>query len=281
MTPMQVRLLSLDLIDAPLLPARSVFDPAAFEELVTSIRANGLLQPVIVRDLGTRFRVVAGDRRRRAAKVAGLIEIPCTVRMLDDTEEIECMMTENLHRENPNAADEGAIFAALNEEACLTIDGIAQRIGKSAPYVQTRLALVRGPEDIREAVRLGEISFSVGRELQRVTHDADRAYLLYHVKAGGANTNLARRWANEKILERARVPEGPVPDGAPYTPPPPENTLGACDWHRGKVPLNGLLSFQVCGPCYTELTRARDHLMRLERSAKEEPDDVAGKIPDS
>lgn len=272
---MQTVSLSLDLLDPPVIIARQNMDPVRFQELVDDLRAHGLEQPLIVVAAAGRYRVVDGYRRWRASLQAGLLEVPCVVKELDEDGEIETLLRVGLHREDFNPVEEGMMFAVMHEGLHLTVDGIALKVGKSISYVTARLAIVHGPEDVREALREGQISLSVARELLRLHHDGDRDYVLSYAKGGGATADTVRRWVNERLLARVTLPAtAPVPEGAP-APPAPTVIMGTCEWHRGQVPIDGTLSFRVCGQCYTALAGLRQHLEEQDKPSEEVRPDVA------
>lgn len=268
---MQVTTISLDQLLPPVVIMREDMDPEKLRELVADIRTHGLLHPIIVTPREGKYRVVAGWRRKVAADLAELLEVPCVVMELDEEGEIQTMLRENLHREQPNPVEEGKMFAVMHEGLHLTIEGMAVRTGMSPAYITTRLAIVRGPDDVREALRVGEITLSVARELLRCSHEDDRAYCLYYARLGGATTDLVRRWVNERNLVRISQPTGPAPTEAPTAVIPYTELRGRCDWHKGEVPLDKCLSFQVCGDCYQALTNLRDEMVK--QPAEKEVDD--------
>jgi ParB/RepB/Spo0J family partition protein len=257
---MQTVPLSLDLLDQPLIAIRQDMDPVRFQELVDDVRTHGLEQPIIVTPVNGRYRVVAGWRRTLACRQAGLLEVPCVVKALDEAGELETMLRENLHREDPNPVEEGALFATMHEGLHLTVSGIAIAVGKSVSYVAARMAIAHGPEDVREALRAGEISLSVARELLRLENDQDRDYLLHHAKSGGATSDTVRRWVSERLMARAADAAAQTPSGAPPAVPEYQPIMGTCEWHKGQVPVDGTLSFRVCGDCYRFLTQVRDKM---------------------
>ncbi len=263
--------LSPDQIDPPLIIAREQMDPARFEELVADVKAHGLEQPIIVTRHAGRFRLVDGYRRWQACQRAGMVEIPCVLKDLDEAGEVETLLRVALHREDFNPVEEGKMFAVMHEGLHLTVDGIAQQVGKSPSYVAARLAIVHGPEDVREALRTGEITLSVARELLRCQRDDDRDYFLGFAKGGGATADTVRRWITERALQRASTPAPPDPGAIVSAAAPYQPIMGSCEWHRGAVPLDGTLSFRVCGQCYQALTALRDDMERQDREREGGP----------
>lgn len=266
---METRTIALDLIDPPLVQERRVILTEAFAEFVADVKARGLLQPLVVRQLGDRFRVVAGYRRSEAARAAGLLEVPCVVREMDDSDELAARFAENAHRENPNPVEEGALFAVMQEGLGYTAAAIAQRVNKSIAYVGTRLDLIRGPAEVSEAVQAGQISFSVAHELLRCDHPADLAHLLHHAKAGGCTAHLMRAWVQDAARRRATLPASADPKAAVVSAAAPPELTGMCDWHEKPVPLDRLLSFRACDVCYKALIGLREDMKAQDAQTQE------------
>ena len=259
--------ISLDLLDPPLIPRTGPIDAVRFQELVDDIRERGILQPVIVTPNEARWRVSAGWRRCLAAREAGLLVVPCVVKTMDEYDEVATTARENLHREALHPVEEGAMFAAMHEGQHLTISGIAEKVGKSPTYISDRLAVVRGPEDVRTALLDGGVTFSVALELIKVAHDADRAWLLYHAVRDGATAQIAREWVKKKILERQSAPNTPaLAPGTPAYEEPPV-VLVACEWHLGQSPASSMHYVRYCPACYIEVQEI--HRIWLERERAE------------
>lgn len=137
---------------------RRVFQDDQLQELAESIRHHGLIQPVTVRPRGDRFELVVGERRLRAAKLAGLQEIPAFVKDMTDAESMEVAIIENLQREDLNPMEEAAAFQHLQESLGYTQERLAQRLGKSRPYVANALRLLTLPRGVAELVSRGTLS---------------------------------------------------------------------------------------------------------------------------
>ncbi len=145
---------------------RKVFDEAALAELADSIATHGLIQPVVVREDSKGFySIVAGERRWRASKLAGLTEIPVVILDIDDAKAAELALVENLQREDLNPIEEAMAYEALASEYSLTQEEISQRIGRSRSAITNSLRLLGLPEDVKDLVADNEISAGHARTL--------------------------------------------------------------------------------------------------------------------
>jgi ParB family chromosome partitioning protein len=144
---------------------RKRFDEAKLEELAASIREHGVVEPILVRRDGERYRIVAGERRWRAAQRAGLKEIPALVRDATRSEAFELALVENVQRADLNAVEEAEAYQILVTEHGLTQEAVAQRVGKDRSTVANALRLLKLPEDIREAVSDGRLEMGHARAL--------------------------------------------------------------------------------------------------------------------
>jgi ParB family chromosome partitioning protein len=144
---------------------RKRFDDARLEELAASIREHGVVEPILVRRSGARYRIVAGERRWRAAQRAGLTEVPALVREANDAEAFEIALVENLQRADLNAIEEAEAYQALVDEHALTQEEVAAKVGKDRSTVANALRLLKLPEDVRDAVRDGRLEMGHARAL--------------------------------------------------------------------------------------------------------------------
>lgn len=145
---------------------RKDFNEASLQELADSITAHGVLQPLLVRPLSNGgYQIVAGERRWRAARMAGLTEIPAVIRELSDNEMAEIALVENLQREDLNPLEEAEGYGFLIDTYGLTQDDVAKAVGKSRPAVTNALRLLNLPQDIRTALAEGKLSAGHARAL--------------------------------------------------------------------------------------------------------------------
>ncbi len=148
------------IVASPLQPRR-YFDPAKLEELIVAIKSQGLIEPLIARPMAGKdgvFELIAGERRLRASRDAGLAAVPVIVRELDDRGALEMSLVENLLREDLNAIEEGRAFIRLSKEFNLTHEEIATRIGKSRPYVTNMIRLMELPLPVIDMIGRGELT---------------------------------------------------------------------------------------------------------------------------
>ena len=144
---------------------RRDFDKAALEQLAESIRQAGVLQPLLVVKEGVRYRIVAGERRYRAARLAGLHTVPCLVKDLTEQEVMEAALIENLQREDLNPIEEAAGIRALMDKCGYTQEMAAKRVGRSRPAVANLLRLLMLPKDVQKLVKDGTLSAGHARVL--------------------------------------------------------------------------------------------------------------------
>jgi ParB family chromosome partitioning protein len=162
-----VRTLPLESLRPNRLQPRTTFDETAIEDLAASIRAQGIVQPLIVKaEPDGSYSIVAGERRWRAARRAGLEVVPVVVRdVADDRELLELALVENLQRSDLNAVEEGEAYYLLQEKFGLSQEEVANRVGKGRTTVTNALRLLRLPEEVREMVREGRLSAGQARPL--------------------------------------------------------------------------------------------------------------------
>ena len=156
---------------------RSYVDDARLQELAQSIRANGIIQPIVVRKVGDRFQIIAGERRWRAAKVAGLLRVPVVVRdVAPGTEQslLEMALIENIQREDLNPIEEALAYRRLADEFNLTQEGIASAVGKDRASVANFQRLLKLPDEVRNEVASSRLSMGHARALLSLQDEADQ-----------------------------------------------------------------------------------------------------------
>jgi ParB family chromosome partitioning protein len=203
----ELRELPVDLIGPnPNQPRRS-FDEDSLLALAGSIRARGVLQPVLVRPLSAaRYELVAGERRWRAAKLAELDTVPAIIRHHDDAESLEVALIENMAREDLNPVDEARACAALVEELSLTREEVGLRVGRSRVAVSNLIRLLDLPDEAIELLERGQLTEGHGRALLLAQEHSDRRNL--------ARASVNGRWSVRELEARARAAGASAPASA-------------------------------------------------------------------
>lgn len=180
-----VRIVPVDRIDSNPQQPRLAFNQETLDELSASIREHGVLQPILVRPMGpNRYQLVAGERRWRASKQAGLDTIPALIEDIDDDTALEISIIENLQREDISPLDEAAMYDRMVREHGYSIRKLADKLGKDKGYLENRLRLADAPPEIRELVSLRKDTLSHAYELMKVQDPKKRRKLADQVARG-------------------------------------------------------------------------------------------------
>ena len=210
--PPGIRNIPLDRITPNPGQPRMTFDEDALAELAASIIEHGVLQPILVRPLAElqRYQLVAGERRWRAARAAGLHEIPALIEQLDDDTALEIGIIENLQREDLSPLEEAMIYERMTHEHGYSVRRLAQKLGKDKGYIENRLRLAGAPTEIKQLVSLRKDTLSHAYELLKVEDPKKRRRLAEQVASGELSLVKLR----ERIEGRPRVVREPAADEA-------------------------------------------------------------------
>jgi len=190
------RLIPIEDIDPnPNQPRQAMGD---LSELVASIKEKGILEPILVRPVGARFQIIAGERRYRAAQDVGIAEIPCVVRDSTDAETMELALIENLQRKDLSAFEEADALKILAETYGYTHEKMAEKLGKSRSSLTETLSLTAMPQEIRQLCRLADIaSKSLLLQIVRQGEPQKMVALIERLQEEGATRDVARRAAKQ------------------------------------------------------------------------------------
>lgn len=192
-----LRQLPVDLVRPNPDQPRSRFDQEALDSLAISIGASGIVQPLLVRALGGgSYEIIAGERRWRAAKMAGLERVPVVVRDSNEAERLEAALIENMVREDLNPVEEAKACAALVDDLGLTKEELGRRVGKSRPAVSNLIRLLELPDEALELIKSGQLSEGHGRAILQVNGNDARRRLARDAAAG--------EWSVRDTEKRAR-----------------------------------------------------------------------------
>jgi ParB family chromosome partitioning protein len=192
---------------------RSRFDDDAIQELAASIKATGILQPVLVRRTpGGDYQLVAGERRLRAARLAGLERIPAVVREVGEREMTELALIENIQREDLNPMDEANAYQALAEKVGLTHDQISERVGKQRVSITNSLRLLALPPDVREMVSRGTLTAGHARALLSLPTPVDQLAAARYVHTKGFSVRRTEAFVRRRLRRQHTRPRSSRPD---------------------------------------------------------------------
>lgn len=202
-----VRDISIDEIDPNTDQPRKEFDKAALEQLSQSIQEAGVLSPILVVENGARYRIVAGERRYRASRMAGLSTIPCIVRNLTTVQQMEAALIENLQREDLNPIEEAAAIRSLMSECDYTQEQAAKRLGKSRPAIANALRLLNLPGEVIEMVSGNELSAGHARVLAGLDDEQQQIRLAKETVAQGYSVRKLEELAKQPATEKSEKPK--------------------------------------------------------------------------
>jgi ParB family chromosome partitioning protein len=193
--PLQI---DIDLIDRSPYQPRTRFREEALDELARSIQTSGIIQPLVVRPIGLRYQLIAGERRWRAAQRAGLTKAPAIVRQVSDELALEMTLVENIQREDLNAIEQARAFERLMDEFELTQEAVAERTGKDRATVANAVRLLKLEPTIQEWIEEGKLSAGHGRALLAVAEPQLRMRYAQRAARGGLTVRQIERLASRR-----------------------------------------------------------------------------------
>jgi len=203
--------IDIDLIEPSPYQPRTRFREEALDELARSIRASGIIQPLVVRPIGNRFQLIAGERRWRASQRAGLTKVSAIVRQVPDELALEMTLVENIQREDLNAIEQARAFDRLMHEFHLTQESVAERTGKDRTTVANAIRLLKLEENIQDWIEEGKLTAGHGRALLAVPESQLRMRYAQRAARGGLTVRQIERLASRRA-RGAKTPTEIVAD---------------------------------------------------------------------
>jgi len=194
----------IDLIDPSSLQPRTIFDEAKLAELAQSITANGVVQPLLLRRKGPRYELIAGERRWRAAQLAGLSKVPAVIRSVSDDKVLELALIENIQREDLNPIEEARAYKKLIDSVGLTQETVAERVGRDRSYVTNYLRLLKLPNDLQDLLQRGKLSTGHARALLGSEHVEVQRRLARKVIDQDLSVRATERLVRQTVEPRER-----------------------------------------------------------------------------
>lgn len=234
-TPEGVQQVDIRRIDTNAGQPRKDFDQEKLQELADSIRQHGVVQPILLRQNGERYVIVAGERRFRAARLAGLDQVPAIVKDLDEAQVMEVALIENLQREDLNPIEEAAAIRFLMQQHDLTQEEVSKRLSKSRPAIANSLRLLTLPEPVQAYLRNGKLQAGHARALAGLQDPEAQAVLADKIVGEGLSVRAAESLARE---------QGQKPPRQKKEPPATDPDLAAAEaslreWLGTKVSIQG------------------------------------------
>lgn len=192
----------LDSIVAGPMQPRTHFDEASLQSLAESIRSHGVVQPLLVRRRDSEFELIAGERRWRAAKLAGLTRVPVVVKEVPDESLLEIALIENIQREDLNPIEEAQAYKKLIETVGLTQEALASRVGRDRSYITNYLRLLRLPDDLQQLVKEGRLSTGHARTLLALSHPDQQRRLARQIIDGGLSVRTTEQMVHRMLEEK-------------------------------------------------------------------------------
>lgn len=194
--------LDIYLIDTNEDQPRKTFDKEKLEELAESLRLHGVVQPIVVRKIGERYSIIAGERRYRAARMAGLATVPVVIRDMDEMQAREVALIENIQRENLNPIEEAAAIKSLMDLHDLTQEEVSKRISKSRPAVSNSVRLLSLPEEVQDMVKEGKLQAGHARAILAIPDDLNRTIVARRIAESGASVREAEKLVKAELNPR-------------------------------------------------------------------------------
>ncbi len=190
---------------------RKTFDKEKLEELAESVKLHGVVQPIVVRKMGERYSIIAGERRYRAARMAGFATVPVVVRDMDEMQAREVALIENIQRENLNPIEEAAAIKSLMDLHDLTQEEVSKRISKSRPAVSNTIRLLSLPDEVQEMVKQGQLQAGHARAILSIPDDLNRTIIARRIAQSGASVREAERIVKAELNPKME-PVNPKPE---------------------------------------------------------------------
>jgi len=198
----KIPLISLDDIIPNRFQPRKFIDEDKIDELASSIRENGVIQPIVVRKMNGKYEIIVGERRVRAAKKAGLKEIPALVKEYSDIRALEVALIENLQREDLNPIEEALAYKMIIEREMITQEELSKKIGKSRSYIANMIRLLELPESVKEHVSRGTISVGQAKAILAIPDKKSQEELVKKILAEQLSVREVERIARKKNVPR-------------------------------------------------------------------------------
>ena len=248
--PENLKEIPVDQIDEPQFLMHPQRNLERLEEIAQSIRQGGIINPVVVRQKGSRYQIVAGHQRYLACKLFGIPKVLCRITEMDDSQAVMASAVENIQRLEHDLLEEAKMYKALIIEHNVSIAELASRLGKTEAYIKARLDLLEMPEPIQQLVRQRKLQAGVIPTLKKIEKPEDKILVGADISRRDYTVEDAKHVINAFITYRAETPEKPPEQTLEKA---REEPLRPCDWCREEKKLRTFYQLFICGDCYRRL----------------------------
>ena len=260
----QLKHIRLDKIKPPEFDARLTPNPEADNDLLSSIKEMGILEPLIVKEVPDGYEIIAGNRRFTQAGRAGFPAVPCIVEKVTGAQSDKIQLHENLKRLNPSHVDQAYAFAHLIKKYEMTETQVANLIHRSVGYVSQHLSLLQTDEVILSAVQGGRINFSIARELIACQDTDERKRLCLYIEETGASVDIVKQWVRESNRETENTDHDHKLEKQTYPQTEPQIPHYPCAICTTLTKYDEIKTLRICPGCF------RLFMMQLEKDRQEE-----------
>ncbi len=253
---MHLALIGINELHAPALMARAYIDQDGIEKLAASIRAIGLICPLLVKEVEDGYEIIDGHRRFLACRLVGLPAVRCLVRGSKDTNPEAMKLNANLWRQDTNPVEEAGYFSALLPDFGNDTDKLAKGLGLARNYVESRLLLMQGDPDVLNAVAQHQLGLGVAAVLNKMADKGQRDYYLGWAIRTGCTIETARQWLQIADAAATQPVQPPGETPAQYFPAPPSRDIFQCFLCAESEPKVGLEFWHIHTGCVYRLNRA-------------------------
>jgi len=267
-TQAQVKFVSIDLIDPPEYEIREYVTREALEELASSIKQVGIIEPLLISPHNNRYRIVAGYRRLLACKMLKMTAVPCIIKSFTREKTLLVTAHENIMREDVDPLSLAKYLKYLAEEFKVSADELGKKFGHTESWVFGYLKLLEVPENIQAAVQARHIDLTSGLQLARIPNPVRRDTLLKAAVESGATQSVVRNWVKDELMREASGNETTQFPTSEIVSTEPIEVTFKCEWCKNSFPTSNMFLTRLCNKCHIALRKA----FKIEEEKSHESD---------
>ena len=254
----KITMVKLKFIQEPQVPVRTFVQEEKFDELVSSIKIHGVIEPIICNDCGEHLEIIAGHRRYMASKIAELDTIPCIVTKLSESDQEKIKLHENYGREDVSPVDEAFFFKHYMEKNNLDINAMSSEISKSRNYIERRLSVLDFHPQLLKAVKDSILSFSCAVELNKIDNENELLRAIEYSHVNGCTTKIAQSWVHQWLSTKASLDHANVEPAEGSEPSPAGTIIWPCFVCETPKNATDTYNIPVCKSCRDAIIKQKE-----------------------